>query len=325
MKSLILLGFAVFAVFQGLAEAKRRPRWMSKEMLDKVKDFANDYKKKYPKGLSQDDFPGKNGSMLRVDKKAGRIIVLRQMKLLEVKVKAITERAENGTLVKDVALKELTCKITKSSTGEDSTYTAKSISVELNCTLPNKANAALKIFMFQEAGNITGEDGNEYEVSNGAVKINLNIDNWPTEAKVIDVTFGMKCGLDVLKGKGRVPKRILKKLARRGANKAANRRGPESFGVCPEARGTFAANFKKDGVDVDMPEGYPKAKEDSLDNEAEIVLRFNGKNIIYDPVMEVGADVEEEENGGESGSAITSTPNVLMMLAILVFLQAKLF
>ena len=67
-------------------------------------------------------------------------------------------------------------------------------------------------------------------------------DNWPTEAKVIDVTFGMKCGLDVLKGKGRVPKRILKKLARRGANKAANRRGPESFGVCPEARGTFAAN-----------------------------------------------------------------------------------
>ena len=74
-----------------------------------------------------------------------------------------------------------------------------------------------------------------------------------------------------------------------------------------------------------MPEGYPKAKEDSLDNEAEIVLRFNGKNIIYDPVMEVGADVEEEEDGGESGSAITSTPNVLMMLAILVFLQAKLF
>lgn len=104
MKSLILLGFAVFAVFQGLAEAKRRPRWMSKEMLDKVKDFANDYKNKYPKGLSQDDFPGKNGSMLRVDKKAGRIIVLRQMKLLEVKVKAITERAENGTLVRTLLL-----------------------------------------------------------------------------------------------------------------------------------------------------------------------------------------------------------------------------
>ena len=86
----------------------------------------------------------------------------------------------------------------------------------------------------------------------------------------------------------------------------------------------FFIKFKSDGNDIDMPEGYPKANEELPGDEAEITLRFNGTSIIYDPVMEVGEDIEEESTG--SSSAVTTTPSLFFMLAaVFAFIQSKLF
>ena len=71
-----------------------------------------------------------------------------------------------------------------------------------------------------------------------------------------------------------------------------------------------------------MPEGYPKANEELPENEAEITLRFKGKAIVYDPVMEVGEDVEGTES---TNNAVVTAPSAFMMLAIFAFLQSKLF
>ena len=47
-------------------------------------------------------------------------------------------------------------------------------------------------------------------------------------------------------------------------------------------------------MDYDMPAGYPKSNELSGEGESEIVLRFNGTKIFYDPTVETGEDVGEE-------------------------------
>ena len=86
----------------------------------------------------------------------------------------------------------------------------------------------------------------------------------------------------------------------------------------------FSIQFKSGGNDVEMPEGYPKANDELADNEAEITLRFNGTEIVYDPVMEVGEDIEEEN--GESSNAVATAPSmILMFAALLAFIQSKIF
>jgi len=45
-----------------------------------------------------------------------------------------------------------------------------------NCfDLANGAKVNLQLFMFKEAGNVTGEDGNVYELVEGGVKANLKV------------------------------------------------------------------------------------------------------------------------------------------------------
>jgi len=259
--------------------------------------------------------------MMRVDKKGGRIIIVRKRKLLDIRVKGIAEKFRNETEVDKVDLKEVTCTKSKNVNQNDSRYNVETASISLTCTLPNSAEVTFEMFMFKVDGNVTGDDGNIYEVASGAVKINIKIEKWPREAEVIDVTFAMGCGLSVLKGSK--PAKLAKKLGRRAKN-APKRRAPASFNVCPEARGTFASNFKSNGNDVDMPEGFPKANEELADDEAEITLRFNGTNIIYDPVMEVGEDIQEE-NEGKSSAVATSPSLFLIFAAVLAFVQSKFF
>ena len=41
--------------------------------------------------------------------------------------------------------------------------------------LPIGGNVTLQLFMFKDAGNVTGEDGNVYEIVDGGVKFNLKM------------------------------------------------------------------------------------------------------------------------------------------------------
>lgn len=77
--------------------------------------------------------------------------------------------------VEKVALKEITCTKSKNVNQEDGSYSVKSVSIELKCTLPNSAETVLEMFMFKADGNVTSSDGNIYEVKKGAVKINMNM------------------------------------------------------------------------------------------------------------------------------------------------------
>ena len=72
-------------------------------------------------------------------------------------------------------MKEITCIKSKNFNQEDGRYNVKSVSVSLNCVLPNNAEASLEMYMFKAEGNVTGEDGNIYEVVSGSVKINIEM------------------------------------------------------------------------------------------------------------------------------------------------------
>ena len=41
--------------------------------------------------------------------------------------------------------------------------------------LPNGANMSIQMFMFKDAGNVTGEDGNIYELVEGGTKANIKM------------------------------------------------------------------------------------------------------------------------------------------------------
>ena len=41
--------------------------------------------------------------------------------------------------------------------------------------LPNSANMSIQMFMFKDAGNVTGEDGNIYELVEGGTKANIKM------------------------------------------------------------------------------------------------------------------------------------------------------
>ena len=85
----------------------------SPEKLKKFKEFLDKAKAKVTGSQEDAEF---DGNLLRVDKKGGRIIVVRKMKLLDVRVKAIVERYLNETevsLLKKAFLSYILSKITK--------------------------------------------------------------------------------------------------------------------------------------------------------------------------------------------------------------------
>ena len=58
---------------------------------------------------------------------------------------------------------------------DTSTYGVQAAFVQMVGQLPNGANISLQLFMFKDAGNVTGEDGNVYELVEGGTKANLRM------------------------------------------------------------------------------------------------------------------------------------------------------
>ena len=70
------------------------------------------------------------------------------------------------------SLDDIACSMTKDQTS-DNTYSIEATLMETKCQLKNKADVTLQMFMFKEAGNLTGADGNMYQVVEGATKVNV--------------------------------------------------------------------------------------------------------------------------------------------------------
>lgn len=229
-----------------------------------------------------------------------RFQMQRRGQVLAMRVKKIEERKSNNeTIEVEDSLDDISCSMTKDQES-DTTYSIEATLMETKCQLKNKADVTLQMYMFKEAGNLTGADGNTYQVVEGATKVNVLVNNWPnsTESSTkvnstefVDIVVAIKCGFED-EAKGRKPLRS--KLQRgRIENNSIRRRSPETFDVCPNARSTFAPNYLSDGNQVEMPEGFPKAESDLNEaKEAEFTLRFKkGGNIIYDPIVEAGDDI----------------------------------
>eukprot|EP00111_Clytia_hemisphaerica_P017514 TCONS_00051843-protein len=305
MKILLLAVFTVLCIHQVNANEKLRKR---KEIFEKFKGKALG---------SNEKAVIFNQTFMKINKRGGKMTLVRKAKSLQVQVKSIVEKYANETVRSNVILKDLDCTVKKDAE-EESKYGINATVLSLECNFPNSANAALEFYLFKASGTIDGEDDNQYEIKEGGVKMNIQISNWPNEAEILDVTFGMKCGIDAFKG--RVPDKLKNRITRRRPGAPA-RRAAQAFSVCPEARGTFAANYKDGGNDKDMPEDYPKANDELKDSEAEITLRFSGRDVVYDPTMEVGDDVMEEN----ANSAMSFVPNMLLMVAVFIVGQMKLF
>ena len=69
-------------------------------------------------------------------------------------------------------LKDIKFNITKDK-NDTSTYGVEAAMVQMAAQLPNGGNISLHLFMFKDASNVTGEDGNVYELVKGGVKTNI--------------------------------------------------------------------------------------------------------------------------------------------------------
>ena len=55
----------------------------------------------------------------------------------------------------------------------DYSYGVQAAFVQMNTELANGANITLQLFMFKDASNVTGEDGNIYELVKWGTKANI--------------------------------------------------------------------------------------------------------------------------------------------------------
>ena len=58
---------------------------------------------------------------------------------------------------------------------DTSQYNVTAAFIEMSGMLPNGANMSIQMFMFKDAGNVTGEDGNIYELVEGGTKANIKM------------------------------------------------------------------------------------------------------------------------------------------------------
>jgi len=288
------------------------------EKEKKKDEKRNEIKEKFSKGKKTSQRDRKIGnSVMRCDKKGGMLAIQRKGIVFETMIKDIITRDENGTEVSKIDIKAVNFNITKDK-NDSSTYGIQAAFVQLFGNLPNGGNITLQVFMFKDAGNVTGEDGNEYELVDGGVKFNLKID-LAESVKMLDVVLGARCGF-----KGESSKRAKKNQkarGRKGKGKGAGRRNLETFAVCENAQMTFSPAYNVSDKDVDMPAEFPKSNALSGENEAEIVLRFqDGSKFFYDPTAETGDDIGDpvDYDTGSSGTMATSSVLVLSCLIMLV-------
>lgn len=71
-------------------------------------------------------------------------------------------------------MKDIQFTITKDK-NDTSQYGVTAAFIEMSGTLPNGANMSVQMFMFKDAGNVTGEDGNVYELVEGGTKANIKM------------------------------------------------------------------------------------------------------------------------------------------------------
>ena len=92
MRHFLLLGSLVLILnLQCIAGRKPPP-----EKLKEYKDFVDKVK---AKRVSTQEDAESGGNLMRVDKKGGRVILVRNKQLLDVRVKAIVEKFKNETEV----------------------------------------------------------------------------------------------------------------------------------------------------------------------------------------------------------------------------------
>lgn len=285
------------------------PKHNSEKAKKRQKD-AKDKFQKLKKSGQLDRMMGDN--TLRADKHGGKLVIQRKGQYFSMKVKEIVEKHSNETEISKTVLKEIQFNITKDR-NDTSQYGVTAAFIEMSGMLPNGANMSVQMFMFKDAGNVTGEDGNIYELVEGGTKTNIKIEGWPNNAVNLDLVIAVKCGFE---GKGgKKPKKAMKPRGRKGMAKALGRRDLETFSVCTNAQMTFSPAFNSSENDYDMPAGYPKTRELSGDGEAEIELRFNGTDIFYDPTIESGEDIGDPID--DSSSAMGMRISTFMILGCL--------
>ncbi|XP_066928149.1 uncharacterized protein [Clytia hemisphaerica] len=248
-------------------------------------------------------------SIMRADKKEGKLAIQRRGQYFQMKIKEILEKRSQEEKAWKWRMKDAEFDIVRNET--DFSFGVQAGFIQMSAELANGANITLQLFMFKDAGNITGEDGNIYELVKGGTKANIII-HWPNQVDHLDVVILIKCGFDGKKS--RKAKKKSKARGRNGSQKAVNRRHLETFSVCSNAQMTFSPSYFSNGEDVDMQDGYPEPQKLSKKEEStEIVLRFNATNIFYDPTVETGDDIgddseDDSEEKAEADQALSPPP-----------------
>jgi hypothetical protein len=303
-----------------------KPKDICEKQKERKKEFENrkaEAKKKFmtrKKASERDNNVG--DSTLRVDKDGAEIEILREGQVLEFKMKEIKEKIANKTEPTKYNLRNTVFNVTKN--GQDNTrYNVTAGVIILTGRLDNGAIIKFYVYMFNTSANITGEDGNEYELVAGGVKANFELE-WPNEVEYLEVKLAVKCGFEGNKGK-----KPTKGKENRGMKGKGNKRGPSTYSVCPNARMTFSPSYISNGTRQDMPNDFPKPEDVSKDNEALVSLKFNGvKKVFYDPTAEGGDDIGDDPLALTTPSTafISAKPNFLLTIFFAaVFSLAKIF
>lgn len=225
----------------------------------------------------------------------------RKNSLVKLKIFELEEKWKNRTKNLKKQFKDINFKKTaEKNDDKGSRYGVSAYHLGVEGTMKDGGTIKIELHVFLKNGTITGDDGNEYPVMQGSLKFNIYIDMPKLAEEGVDFKLGVKCK----KMKGKMSKARNQK-AKKGKNSKSKNRNPETFNVCADARIVFSSTYQKDGVWVDMPENYP-IPEDAINGYSIIKLHFSGKKIVYDPVMDVGDDIENEINEENETSAASN-------------------
>jgi len=276
---------------------------------NKLSDLKK-YLRKLPDKLKSQLDRGVGNNVIRTDKKGGAIFINRRGHILEFKLLNLAEM-KNKTEHANIAIKDIDFTITKDK--NDTRYGVDSAFLEVEGVLPqSKGNVTIQMFMFREDGVLTGDDGNEYDVLKGGTKVNIEI-NWANPAEAIDMHLGMKCDS---KKSLKKAKFAAKARGRKGQN-SKSKKEPKTMAICDKARVTFSPSYTADNTnEVDMDDDYPLAGDVDANGYTIVKLRFAGRRIVYDPVMEVGDDVDASDSA-TNGSVQRSCQGLTLAAAIL--------
>lgn len=265
--------------------------------------------KKPGSGSSENDVEESvGGAEFSFKKKGGELKIGRKGEKLWMKIGRVVELDENGVQIGGkIDFANATFRFEK--TKNDSTLGVQAAVIKMMAETTGKT-IELIWYAFREDGTITGEDGNEYNVRKGSIKMNLKYDIAPHNASVKYREFDLltKCSKGTKK-----PEKDTKRKGGRKGGKSKSKRDIISSRVCDYARITFSPSYRVGATWVDMPEGFPEMLPIHKAYGG-VRLRFKVGTIFYDPVTEVGDDIDEPYPGE------TSTANRAVGAASLLLL-----